>query len=39
MANIHVRKIIQRNKSAYKGPLLEGLVDKSMLLARFTVPH
>jgi hypothetical protein len=39
IANIHARKNIQRNESAYNGPVLEGLIDKLMLLARFTVPH
>jgi len=39
MENIHVRKNIQRSKSTYNGPVLEGLIDKSMLLARCTVPH
>jgi len=39
MANIPIRKNMQRRKSGYNGPVLEGLIDKLMLLARFTVPH
>lgn len=39
MANIHVHKNTQRSKSAYNGAVLEGLIDKLMLFARFTVPH